>query len=339
MFDNYKAPEDCVCTSATTTGTIIFQIIVLIGLIIMIWLLRKKNPHIIREFFLMAAGILIFEMFTAPMWKNGHLGPWAYIYKDVSWVLCALWSIQFWGFNKLVDHYFKKWKEFRRFGLTVFLITISSILLENVIIHLGIREYSPEVNERLSGIKLVLAPIEMLYYVPVFSGLILGFYKLWNFHLNDVPIVPSLKKVTVTNFVVALISSALFEIMGEPMSINTGFPRWGYFYYDVNIVLTLLWVLIIWITTTIVDRTLMHLNIVNSFILYLFVGTIIYLPIEAALMGAGYSNYSATTSSEFSGIIIPGLGIPFEVCFAIPLYLALIIGLIRYCRIVIENKL
>jgi hypothetical protein len=40
----------------------------------------------------MALGVLIVQLFIAPMGNNDHLGPWAYLYRDVSRVPTLAWK-------------------------------------------------------------------------------------------------------------------------------------------------------------------------------------------------------------------------------------------------------
>jgi hypothetical protein len=57
-------------------------------------------------------------------------------------------------------------------GMSVF-----GFIAEALVLKLGLRTYTPETEAVLSGYTFLGTPIEALYYIPVFSGLIIGFYK------------------------------------------------------------------------------------------------------------------------------------------------------------------
>ena len=48
-----------------------------LGVLALAWLARVRD-RLPARFALMALGVLFFELFTAPMWNNAHLGRWAY---------------------------------------------------------------------------------------------------------------------------------------------------------------------------------------------------------------------------------------------------------------------
>ncbi|MDH4091941.1 MAG: hypothetical protein OEV74_21540 [Cyclobacteriaceae bacterium] len=339
MFENFKIPNNCNCVKELTTGTLVFDIVVLAAVIGGLYLLRKSDPKIFKRFLIMSAGVLIFEVFTAPMWDNSHLGAYAYVYLDVSWILTFAWAILFIGVIRLVDNLWPEWREWKRFLVCLVMATGVAVILEIIVLQLSIRTYSPEVQERFYGLTLLGAPLEILYFAPVFSSLIIGFYKFWNYYLDEIPLVPSRKKVTVRNFIIALLGVAFFEIMIEPMVDNENFPSWSYYYYDVNIVLTLVWVLVIWLSTTLIDRFFIHLDMLLVFVLYVSVGTVLYMPIESWFIRNGYRVYGESATANFTGIQAPYFDAPVEVLFAIPLYLMLMLSFIRYGRIIMENKL
>ncbi|MFM7675759.1 MAG: hypothetical protein ACKO5F_09270, partial [Synechococcus sp.] len=125
----------------------------------------------------MAVGVLIFALFTAPMWHNAHLGRWAYLYRDVSWVLTLGWSVLFLLVVEVGDRLLPHWRAARRFLLDVVVLTLLVVPLEWLVVRLGIRGYAPEVREAAWGGWIDGVPVAVLYYVPVFSALVLGFYR------------------------------------------------------------------------------------------------------------------------------------------------------------------
>ncbi|MFY8149580.1 MAG: hypothetical protein ACOVNL_10250 [Prochlorococcaceae cyanobacterium] len=287
----------------------------------------------------MAVGVLIFELFTAPMWHNAHLGRWAYLYRDVSWVLTLGWSVLFLLVVEVGDRLLPHWRAGRRFLLDLVVLTLLVVPLEWLVVRLGIRGYAPEVREAAWGDWIDGVPVAVLYYVPVFSALVLGFYRYWCFVIDDAVLIPVRRIRWGRGVVLTLGAVLLFELMVEPMVVNRGFPAWSYVYRDVSLVMSGLWVLVIAITAALVYRLGLALPIAARFLLALGIATAIALPIEYALLAAGMRVYGPSAVANFSGFTIPVLQAPVEVAFAIPCYLALVIGFIRYWEIVLDNRL
>ncbi|MFH2021310.1 MAG: hypothetical protein ABIJ34_07895 [archaeon] len=157
---------------------IIFEIIVVVlsgGLLLA---LKKKNKEVVKRFFLLSIGILIFEMFTSPLWHNVGLDPWAYLYMDVSWILTIGWASILLFSMTFVD-YVSKAKEKVKFFYYLCIASFLGLVAEAWVILLGIRSYSPEVNAILIGkyIPLTGVPVEAIYYIPVFMALVIGFAR------------------------------------------------------------------------------------------------------------------------------------------------------------------
>jgi hypothetical protein len=157
---------------------IFLEVLIILLSIILVLYLNKKNNKTIKRYILIFLGVLIFEFFTQPLWKNLNLGPYAYIYQDVSWVLTLGWStivlISFFIIDKKT-----RLRETKKFFLYVLLSSIIGIIAETIVLKLGIRDYSPEVKALLKGVNIPFTnvPIEALYYIPVFMSLIIGFVR------------------------------------------------------------------------------------------------------------------------------------------------------------------
>ena len=108
--------------------------------------------------------------------------------------------------------------------------------------------------------------------------------------------------------------------------------------HDISIILSGIWIVVIWVATGVVDRFLIHFNIVWRFFLYLVFVTAITLPLEMFFINAGFRIYGPSATANFSGFATPLSHIPIEVAFAIPLYLSLVIAFIRYIEIILDNK-
>lgn len=329
----------CAFDKTATPATLFFQSVVFVSVGLGLWFLRKIQSQILTRFGIMAVGVLIFELFTAPMWRNAHLGPWAYLYHDVSWILTLGWSILFLGVVELVDRLLPRWREWKRFLLYLALLIGMTFPLEIWVVTINIRSYAPEVLDSLSGAQLAGVPLELMYYVPVFAGLVIGFYKYWTFVLEDTLLIPLKKIRWVRGIAMTTLAIFMFEVMVEPMVLNRGFPRWSFILHDISVIMTGIWVAIIALTALLVYRIFPHYPIATRFVIALTLCTALALPIEYLLFIRGIRVYGPSAVANFSGFTLPVLNAPVEIAFAIPCYMALVIGLVRYWEIALDNHL
>jgi hypothetical protein len=329
----------CGFDKATTPPVLAFQAAVLAATAAGLWAVSRVRDRVGLRFAVMALGVLIFQLFTAPMWNNDHLGPWAYLYRDVSWVLTLAWSTLFLVVVELGDRLWPRWRAWKRFLLNLVVITLVSLPVELLLVRLGVRSYAPEVLEAVGDWRLGGVPLEFLYYVPVFAALVLGFYRYWGFVLDDALLIPMLRIRWWRGLALTAVAVLLFELMVEPMVENRGFPAWSLLHRDVSLLMSGLWVLVIALTAALVSRFGACLPIAMRFLLALSIATAIALPIEYGLVAAGVRVYGPSATANFSGVTIPLLEAPVEIAFAIPCYLALVIGFIRYWEIVLDNRL
>ena len=338
----FEAHPDLIASCAfdkTATGSIIaFEVFILIGTVAVLWLLSRLRDKIWQRYLIMAVGVLIFELFTAPMWNNYKLGPWAYIYEDVSWILTLGWTSLALSVVILVDKFLAQWRTWQRFALYLVILTIMVLLFEGLVVGLGIRSYAPEVEAAFTGIKFLGVNIEVFYYVPVFMALVISFYKYWSLSLDHDLVAPVKKRHWVGSLVISILGVFLFELMIEPMVVNANLPGWSYVYRDVSFLMTGLWVILIWLAIYAVDRLLAYLDIATRFLIYLGVIGVTILPLESWFIHHGYRVYGPSAVANFSGFNTLVTGIPVEVAMAIPLYLALIIAFIRYWEYGLSNQ-
>jgi len=149
----------CAVDRAATPEGVLFQLMVLAGSGAGLALLSRRVDRLAPRLGVMALGVLIFELFTVPMWHNAHLGRWAYLYREVSWVLTLGWSVLFLLVVELGDRLLPRWRAWRRFGLALLLITLGALPVELLLVQLGVRSYAPDVLEvlgpwRLGGLTL-----------------------------------------------------------------------------------------------------------------------------------------------------------------------------------------
>jgi len=329
----------CAVDRTPTLAGVLFQLAVVAASAAGLALLSRRVEHLGRRFGVMALGVLIFELFTAPMWHNAHLGRWAYLYRDVSWVLTLGWSVLFLMVVELGDRLLPGWRAWRRFLFDVVLLTVLVVPLEWLVVRLGIRSYAPEVRAAAVGGWIDGVPVAVLYYVPVFTALVLGFYRYWCLVIDDVLLIPMRRIRWGRGLLLTLAAVLLFELMVEPMVSNRGLPAWSYLHRDVSWLMSGLWVLVIAITAAVVTRIGLQLSLALRFLMAVGIATAVALPIEYGLLAAGIRVYGPSAIANFSGFTLPVLRAPIEIAFAIPCYMALVIGFIRYWDVAIDNRL
>lgn len=343
LFSPVLFPPNLLATCSfdkTPTAAIIgFEVAVLVASALGLVVLSRMQTKLWARFGVMAVGVLVFELFTAPMWNNHRMGGWAYLYQDVSWILTIGWSALFLGVVTVVDRLLPAWREWRRFVLYLVILTLIVLPLEIWVVALGIRSYAQEVIDNLIGGFVAGVPVEFFYYVPVFAGLVIGFYKYWCFVLDDALLVPVKRVRWGRGLGITTLAILLFELMVEPMVLNQGFPAWSYIFHDISVVMSGLWIGVIGVTALVVYRWFAHYPVAARFALALLICTALALPVEYLLFAGGFRVYGPSATHNFSGFTIPVLEAPVELAFAIPCYMALVIGFIRYWEIALDNRL
>lgn len=322
----------------TPTGaTIALELVILAAAGLTLWWHAKNEKRGAVRFFIAAGGLFIHQFFTGPMWQNLHLGWWAYIFQQVSWISTLAWASMIMWTLTLVDRALPKWPEWRRFFVYLAALTPAALIYEAALLRLGVSGYSPEVQASLSGLTLLGAPAETFVYVPVFMALVVAFAKYWSFFVLRKPVIPLPRRPWLRSFLVTLAAVLIFEVTVEPMVQNVGFPAWSYVFHDITLVLTGAWIVLVWIAVNAVDKFLIHFSLRGKFLAYLGVIFAAVLPAEIWLIASGHRVYGPTTVAAFTGLHIPFTAVPVEVAFGIPLYFALILSFVKYWEIVLDN--
>lgn len=328
----------CYFDKSLTPGSLAFIVFVFLATAIALTLLKKVQEQLAVRFAIMASGVLLFELFTAPMWNTYHLGNLGYFYLDLSWILTTAWTTAFLSTVTAIDHFFKSLKERQRFFLYLPVLLLVTVIGEWFLVNIGVRGYAPEIINQSIGF-LSGVPIEVFYYAPVFSSFVICFYKFWSFHLDKISLIPVKKVLTLRNVVIILIGVFLFELLIEPLINNLHFPAWSYVYKDISLVRIGLWIVLIATSTTIIDKLFVGLQFGLKFVLYVSLPSLLFFQLESWLINHGFRVYSASARANFTGFVTPISHIPMEVALAIPIYITLIITFVRYWRIVLDNRL
>ncbi len=332
-------PEACQFDRTPDAAIVMFEVFVIAAAVVSLLILRRYDRKVFWKFAVVAAGVFLFEFFTHPMWVNAHMGWWAYVYRDISWILTVGWSTIIIVPVTLIDTYLARFGALRRFVLYLVAMTLLGVIAEMAVVNLGLRSYTPESLEVIRGnfIGGTNVPLAALYYIPVFMALCIGFAKYWWAAVDNTPVVPLPRRPWLRTLAVTAIAVFLYEMMVEPMVVNAKFPEWSYVYRDISLVLTGVWVLIIWLSTNVIEKFLIHYGLKVRFIATISLASLFFTPIEAWFIRNSYRLYGPTTQANFSGIEVPFTSVPVEVAFAVPFYLALVLAFVRYWDIMSDN--
>jgi hypothetical protein len=314
-----------------TPEVALFELSIIVVAVLAYRYLNARALRVGHHFALIAVGVFILEFFTAPMWQSQGLGWWAYVYNDVTWIFTIAWTTMILCTAYAVDNLRRSSPRWQRFVLYLVVLTPLALVFEGLNKALGIREYSPETlaSAGPATIPVLDVPAAGLYYIPVFMTLILSFYKHW-LPAVEPAVEPSKRVSPIGRLLLTAVAVFMFEIIVEPMAKNQNFPSWSYVYHDITIIMTGLWVVIVSLSTFVIDRLLPNVDFRLRFAAYLGLIAIIATPIEGWFINNGYRVYGPSATADFIGIRTLIGDLPIEVVAAIPLYLALVISFVRY---------
>lgn len=332
---------NCSFDKTPTLPILLFEAFIFLGVAAAAFILPKIKDKVLLRFLAMALGVLLFELFTSPMWNNYRMGWWAYIYHDVSWILTIGWTALILSVVLLTDKFLSGWHEGKKFLTYLVILTAIIVPIEMVVTNVGLRSYAPEVLQAVSGKLLLGVPIEIFYYTPVFTALVIAFYKYWSFAIDDnllVPIKPLKQRKWLRSLLFTLSAIFLFEVMVEPMVKNQNFPQWSYIFHDITLFTIVPWALMIGLTAVLVSLFFIHLPMLYRFLIAVSFAGILAWPLEAWYILNGFRVYTPSVLKHYTGLVLPVTNLPVEILFAIPVYMALIIAFIRYWEISLDNK-
>ena len=140
-------------------------------------------------------------------------------------------------------------------------------------------------------------------------------------------------------FIILFLGVLLFEIISEPMWLNSGFDSWAYIYGDVTWVLTLGWVNAFMLAILAVDYFYRDSSVKKKFFLYLLFISVLVIPVEAIMISAGLRGYADFLLETMrSGIIFPVLYLPVESIYAVPIFCSLILSFYKYVNYLFDKK-
>ena len=164
-----------------------FEIFVLLLTAAVLFYMKKTGrKRVFQKFLILVLDVLLFEFMSEPMWLNRGFGAWAYLYRDITWVLTIGWASLFLIAIMVVDVIVPTLAESKRFWLYLLVLEVLVVPIEMFLLSTEIRSYAPVLIQTMSGlfIPFTSIPVEMILAVPLFATLVLTFYKYGCFLLE-----------------------------------------------------------------------------------------------------------------------------------------------------------
>ena len=133
-----------------------------------------------RRFVALFVAVLAFELMCDPLWQTSLPHRWAFLFGDISWIMVLLYGSLYGLTMLVVDNGYRELSERQRFWSYLLVLLGLWIPVEAILVSIGVRTFPHLVTESsLSGANIPLTPlpIEGIFAMPVFSMLILGFYR------------------------------------------------------------------------------------------------------------------------------------------------------------------
>ena len=166
------------------SGVVIFEVLILLFTVLVATFMKIKGyKHVFRKFVILFVSVLLFEIMSEPMWMNLGFQNWAYLWQDITWIITVGWTGIFMFSFLVVDYIFIETSEKKKFWLYLLLLEVTVVPLEAFLVISGIRAYAPILANTFSGyfVPFTIVPIEAIYAIPIFTTLIICFYKYANY--------------------------------------------------------------------------------------------------------------------------------------------------------------
>lgn len=233
MKFDYFSPE-------LTTGSIYFEIWLLVFLIAILIYWFKNYRFFLWRFFALVFWVFCFESLTWALWINSNLWNYAYVHNDISWIMPFAWASIIIFFKFIFDKFCAKWNILREF---IFVILNSSIFWLLFLIYLKtiwVFSYSLEMQEIIkSWITIFWRPLEAIIYFPTFIFVVFSFYKYWELAMFDKKLFQNYKINFWKDIIIAILSITLIWYLMHPLLITDNILNYFYLIFSFIIVLVI----------------------------------------------------------------------------------------------------
>lgn len=112
-------------SSELSQYTLMFELTMLLFICAILYYGVSHYRFFLWRFFALAFGVFCFEGLTGALWDISHLGRFAYIHNDVSWVMTLTWASIILLLRFLYDTFIQKKTLMKEF---IFIVSFGSIL-------------------------------------------------------------------------------------------------------------------------------------------------------------------------------------------------------------------
>jgi len=236
-----------------------------------------------------------------------HLGKYAYIHNDISWIMTLTWA---WVimFSKMIFDSFKlkipcilkftKLKKSSKIELVqefVFVTVFSSILWWLLLIYLKniwVFSYGKEIQDIAnSWITLFWIPIEAIVYFPVFIFTTFSFYKYWELAMQDKTLFDDYKISFWKDVLVSVILISLIWYLIHPIFIAGNFLVY---------ILLIIWFIINLLITWFIISKFRELPLFMRFLSWTFIFTTLWSFILSFFVRYWYLDFSQSVKNTYT---------------------------------------
>ena len=308
-----------------------FEIVMWILLIGVLWYGVSHYRFFLWRFFALAFWVFCFEWLTWALWNNAHLGNYAYIHNDVSWVLTLTWSICIF----IAKFSYDKGIQYKTLLKEFLIVTLgSSVLMSFVLMFLrdiGVFSYSSALLPLVqNGVLIFGRPLEAIVYIPVFVFTVYSFYKYWELAMYDKSLFANYTISLKKDIIISAITILLIWYLMHPLletSIVSSFLL--VFLYVVGLILTS------FIVNSIKGAPLFQRYMGGMFIFSVFAMVVTSLMMTNWMITLAQSVRDTHTINT---IVIPWFAFTDVEFVGIVLFSCLMIAMVKYFKIITDNK-
>ncbi len=314
-----------------TSSTLVFEIVMWVLLIWVLWYGISHYRFFLWRFFALAFWVFCFEWLTGALWNNAHLGKYAYIHNDISWILMFTWTILIFLGKFVYDkkiHNKTLLKEF------LFVVFWSSILVAIVILLLkdiGVFSYSSATLPLItSSILIYWRPLEAILYIPVFIFTVYSFYKYWELTMYDKNLFSNYTISAKKDIFISIVAISLIWYLMHPL-LETSLLA--------SFLLIIFYVLGLVITNFMVN-SIKGIPLFQRYISGMFIFSVLVMFVTSVMIEKGMIILAQSVRDTYTinTISIPWFAFTDVEFVGIILFSCLMIAMVKYFKIITDDK-